>query len=72
MDCGVFRLVVHDPQTLGIYISTGRNVTVIAEKYWSKGKSFLLPSAEELIPISFSAPGIPSRSEPRNTMWPDG
>ena len=34
VDCGVFRLKAHDRSTLGIYISTGRHLKVIAEKYW--------------------------------------
>ena len=39
VDCGVFRLQLHDRATLGIYISTGRNLKVIANKYWSTGRS---------------------------------
>jgi len=39
VDCGVFRLQVHDRSTLGIYISTARNLKVIARKYWAEGKS---------------------------------
>lgn len=38
VDCGIFRLQAHDRSTLGIYVSTGRHLNVIREKYWSKGK----------------------------------
>lgn len=38
VDCGVFRIVVHDGATLGIFISTARHLKLIAEKYWSQGK----------------------------------
>ncbi|OGP61954.1 MAG: hypothetical protein A2170_13225, partial [Deltaproteobacteria bacterium RBG_13_53_10] len=59
VDCGVFRLVVHDPKTLGIYISTGRNVTVIADKYWSKGKSCPIAVCTGADPNLFLSAGYP-------------
>jgi UbiD family decarboxylase len=62
VDCGVFRIQAHDPSTLGIFISTGRHLRVIAEKYWSKGKSCPVAVCTGTDPTLFFAaayPGVP-------------
>ena len=59
VDCGVFRLQLHDRTTLGIYISTGRNLKVIAEKYWSKGKGCPVAVCAGVDPNLFLSAGYP-------------
>ena len=62
VDCGIFRLQLHDRSTLGIYISPGRHLKVIAEKYWSRGKSCPVAVCTGVDPILFLAscyPGFP-------------
>jgi len=62
VDCGVFRLQVHDHSTLGIYISTGRHLSVIAEKYWSKGENCPVVVCTGTDPSIFVAAGYPGIS----------
>ena len=59
VDCGVFRLQLHDRTTLGIYISTGRNLKVIAEKYWSRGKNCPVAVCAGVDPNLFLMGGYP-------------
>lgn len=59
VDCGVFRLQAHDRSTLGIYISTGRHVGVIAQKYWARGKACPVVVCTGVIPSLFFAAAYP-------------
>ena len=62
VDCGIFRLQLHDRSTLGIYISTGRHVKVIAERYWSKGESCpiaVCTGADPAIFLAAAYAGVP-------------
>ena len=36
---GVYRVVVHDENTLGIFINHIHHARLIVEKYWSRGES---------------------------------
>ena len=36
---GIYRIQVHDKQTLGTYISPGHHARIIREKYWARGKA---------------------------------
>jgi 4-hydroxy-3-polyprenylbenzoate decarboxylase len=60
IDCGVFRAQVHDGSTLGIYISTGRHLEVIAKKYWSKGKSCPVVVCTGMDPVLWFAAASPA------------
>jgi len=62
VDCGIFRIAVHDGSTLGIYISTARHLKVIAEKYWSKGKNCpvaVCTGTDPSLFLSAAFPGVP-------------
>ena len=39
INAGVERAILHDRNTLGLYISPGKHNRIIREKYWSKGQS---------------------------------
>jgi 4-hydroxy-3-polyprenylbenzoate decarboxylase len=39
VNCGVYRVMLHDERTLGHYASPGKHVRIIRERWWSKGKS---------------------------------
>src|SRR5437867_1388287 len=36
---GIYRVQLHDKNTLGLYISPGHHARIMREKYWDKGKS---------------------------------
>lgn len=38
VNTGTYRVCVHDPTTLGIWISPGKHGRLIREKYWSRGQ----------------------------------
>ncbi|MFC1893962.1 UbiD family decarboxylase [Chloroflexota bacterium] len=62
VDCGVFRIQVHDNSTLGIFISTGRHLSVIARKYWSKREScpvVVCTGTDPSFFVAASYPGVP-------------
>jgi len=39
VNLGVYRLQIHNKNTLGLYISPGHHGSIMERKYWSKGKS---------------------------------
>jgi len=39
INAGVERAILHDRNTLGLYISPGKHNRIIRQKYWSKGQS---------------------------------
>jgi len=39
VNLGIYRVQVHDRNTLGLYISPGHHGRIIREKYWAKGKA---------------------------------
>lgn len=39
VNVGIYRVQVHDANTLGLYISPGHHARIIREKYWAKGKA---------------------------------
>ncbi len=39
VNAGTYRVQLHGPETLGLYISPGHQGRLIAEGYWAKGKS---------------------------------
>lgn len=39
VNVGIYRVQVHDPKTLGLYISPGHHARIIREKFWAKGKA---------------------------------
>ncbi len=39
VNVGVQRVMLHDENTVGLYVSPGKHNAIIREKYWSKGKS---------------------------------
>ena len=60
VNCGVFRQPIHDRSTLGIFISTARNLKVIARKYWAKGKSCPVVVCAGQDPNLFLSAGYPA------------
>jgi UbiD family decarboxylase len=38
VNCGTYRVQVHDAQTAGIYISPGKHGRLIRQKYWERGE----------------------------------
>jgi 4-hydroxy-3-polyprenylbenzoate decarboxylase len=38
VNCGTYRVQLHDAQTVGIYISPGKHGRLIREKYWERGQ----------------------------------
>ena len=39
VNVGIYRVQIHDKNTLGLYISPGHHARIMREKYWDKGKS---------------------------------
>lgn len=39
VNLGIYRIMIHDENTLGVYISPGKHGRIILEKYHSKGKN---------------------------------
>jgi UbiD family decarboxylase len=39
VNVGIYRVQVHDKNTLGLYVSPGHHARIMREKYWEKGKS---------------------------------
>src|SRR5213594_2537766 len=39
VNVGIYRVQVHDQNTLGLYVSPGHHARIMREKYWEKGKS---------------------------------
>ena len=39
INIGIYRVQVHDKNTLGLYVSPGHHARIMREKYWEKGKS---------------------------------
>lgn len=39
INCGTYRVQVHDPKTAGIMISPGKHGRFIRDKYWSRGQA---------------------------------
>lgn len=39
INLGIYRIQVHDPSTLAIMLTPGKNGRLILEKYWAQGKS---------------------------------
>jgi len=38
LNCGTYRVMVHDAKTLGFYVSPGKHARIMREKYWSRGE----------------------------------
>ena len=39
VNAGTYRVQLHDPQTLGLYISPGKQGRLIRDKYWARGRA---------------------------------
>jgi UbiD family decarboxylase len=39
VNAGTYRVQLHDPQTLGLYISPGKHGRLIRDKYWARGQA---------------------------------
>ncbi|HWO43830.1 MAG TPA: UbiD family decarboxylase, partial [Candidatus Eisenbacteria bacterium] len=39
VNVGIYRAQVHDPRTLGLYVSPGHHARIMREKYWQNGQS---------------------------------
>jgi 4-hydroxy-3-polyprenylbenzoate decarboxylase len=39
VNVGIYRVQLHDRNTLGLYVSPGHHARIMREKYWEKGKS---------------------------------
>ncbi|MBM2809856.1 MAG: UbiD family decarboxylase [Chloroflexi bacterium] len=39
VNCGTYRVQVHDEQTAGLYISPGKHGRMIRDKYWARGEA---------------------------------
>ena len=39
INCGTYRVMIHDSRTLSFYISPGKHGRMMREKYWEKGES---------------------------------
>ncbi len=39
VNVGIYRVQIHDKNTLGLYVSPGHHARIMREKYWEKGKS---------------------------------
>ena len=39
VNVGIYRVQIHDENTLGLYVSPGHHARIMREKYWEKGKS---------------------------------
>lgn len=39
VNVGIYRVQIHDRNTLGLYVSPGHHARIMREKYWEKGKS---------------------------------
>jgi len=39
INVGIYRVQVHDRNTLGLYVSPGHHARIMREKYWEQGKS---------------------------------
>ena len=39
INIGIYRVQIHDHNTLGLYVSPGHHARIMREKYWEKGKS---------------------------------
>ena len=39
VNVGIYRVQVHNKNTLGLYVSPGHHARIMREKYWEKGKS---------------------------------
>jgi UbiD family decarboxylase len=39
INVGIYRVQIHDRNTLGLYVSPGHHARIMREKYWEKGKS---------------------------------
>lgn len=55
VNCGIYRLQVHDPLTLGIMVSSDRHIRIIQHKYWSRGESCPVAICSGVDPTLFIA-----------------
>ncbi len=39
VNVGIYRVQIHDKNTLGLYVSPGHHARIMREKYWEQGKS---------------------------------
>ena len=39
VNIGIYRVQIHNRDTLGLYVSPGHHARIMREKYWEKGKS---------------------------------
>src|SRR4026209_2723260 len=39
VNVGIYRVQIHDKNTLGLYVSPGHHARIMREKYWEKGKA---------------------------------
>src|SRR5262249_56442245 len=39
INIGIYRVQIHNRNTLGLYVSPGHHARIMREKYWEKGKS---------------------------------
>ncbi len=39
VNVGIYRVQIHNKNTLGLYVSPGHHARIMREKYWEKGKS---------------------------------
>lgn len=39
VNCGTYRVMVHDKKTLAFYVSPGKHATIMRKKYWARGEN---------------------------------
>ena len=61
VNCGTYRVMVHNEKTLAYYVSPGKHANIIRQKYWSKGEScpLVMCFGQDLILFAMSGMGLP-------------
>lgn len=59
INCGTYRSMVHDRNTVGWFVSPGKHARLMAQKYWAKGESCPIVYCYGQDPLLFALGNIP-------------
>jgi UbiD family decarboxylase len=57
VNLGIYRAALHDPNTVGLYISPGQHARIVREKFWARGESCPVAITFGQDPTAFIAAG---------------
>ena len=61
VNCGTYRIMLHDQKTLAFHSSPGKHANIIRQKYWAKGENcpVVMSFGEDMLLFTMSTIGFP-------------